>query len=255
MARALAALSIGPLEPSGRDGVLADVKTFSALGLHAAAAVTAIGETAMEANVVAAQIEAVLGSAGIDAVKLTCPEDATVLETIAGLLARHDVQMLVLDPAGATSGAAAIDVLKARLLPLALVVVPNIPEAQALTGLQIDSWEDMREAARAIAAIGPANVVIKGGKRAGVHVTDLLFDGSDYRDVTAQRVQPAAAPGAGTTFAAALAASLAKGETVQHSVAAAKAYVTKALQSTYDLGGTTATMHHFYRYWQPSAPW
>ena len=254
MARALAALTIGPLEPRGQDGVLADVMTFSALGLHATVVVTAIDEIAVEAALIAAQVEAVLGSVHVDAVALTCPEDATMLEAIAGLLVRHDVQMLVLDPAAAVFDARALEVIKARLLPLALVAVPNIPEAQALTGLPVETWEDMREAAHAIAAMGAANVVIKGGKRAGDHVTDLLFDGSDYRDVTAQRVQPPTAPGAGTTFAAALAASLAKGETVQHSVAAAKAYVTKALQDAYDLGGPAA-MHHFYRYWRPSAPW
>jgi hydroxymethylpyrimidine/phosphomethylpyrimidine kinase len=134
-----------------------------------------------------------------------------------------------------------------------LIAAPNVPEARALTGLRVETWEDMREAAHAIAAMGPANVVIKGGKRDGRQVTDLLYDGRDYRDYTAERVEPAGIAGAGTTFAAAIAATLAKGETVRHSVAAAKAYVTKALQSSYDLGGRPAP-HLFYRYWQPASP-
>ncbi len=146
----------------------------------------------------------------------------------------------------------ALEVLKARLLPLAYVAVPNVLEAQALTGQAIENWEDMREVAQAIAAMGAANVVIKGGKRDGDRVTEILFDGSDYRDYTAERVQLVRVRGAGTTFAAAVTAALAKGETVQHSIAAGKAYVTKALQDTYDLGGTPA-LHHFYRYWRPSA--
>jgi hydroxymethylpyrimidine/phosphomethylpyrimidine kinase len=201
---------------------------------------------------VASQLEAVLDSVRVDAVKLACPDDPQTLDAIAKTLARHDVQTLVLDPAGAPFDDAALAVLRARLLPLALVAVPNVIEAQSLTSMVIDSWEDMREAARAIAAMGPANVVIKGGKREGGRVTDLLFDGADYRDLTAERVQ-LDVPGAGTTFDAALAAMLARGEPVQHAAAAAKAYVTKALQGAYDLGGAPA-LHAFYRYWQPNAP-
>ena len=233
--------------------MLADVKAFSALGLHGAAAVTTIAEAKLPAETVTAQIEAVLGSTRVDAVKLTCPADAALLEAIAGVLVRYDVQMLVLDPEGAANDATARKALQARLLPLTLVAVPNMAEAGALTGLPVETWEDMREVARAIAAMGPANVVIKGGARAGDQVTDLLFDGADFRDFTAKRVELVSVPGAGTTFAAAVAATLAKGEPVQHSIAAAKAYVTKALQETYDIGADQA-VHHFYRYWRPSAP-
>ena len=252
MARPYTALTIGPLDPSGRAGVLADVRAFSALGLHGAAVVTAIGDTALGGAMVASQFEAVLGEIRVDAVKLACPDDAQTLEAIADSLVKHDLQTLVLDPAGAPFNDAAVAVLTARLLPLALVAVPNVIEAQALASMVIDSWEDMRDAARAIAALGPANVVIKGGKREGGRVTDLLFDGGDYRDYTAERVQ-LDVPGAGTTFDAALAATLAKGEPVQHAVAAAKAYVTKALQGAYDLGGASG-LHPFYRYWRPNAP-
>jgi hydroxymethylpyrimidine/phosphomethylpyrimidine kinase len=231
---------------------MADVRAFSALGLHGAAVVTAVGDTALGDAMVASQLEAVLSEIHVDAVKLTCPDDAQTLDAIADSLTRHDIQTLVLDPAGAPFDDAALAVLTARLLPLALVAVPNVFEAQSLASMVIDSWEDMRDAARAIAALGPANVVIKGGKRDGGRVTDLLFDGADYRDYTAERVE-LNVPGAGTTFDAALAATLAKGEIVQHAVAAAKAYVTKALQGTYDLGGVSG-LHAFYRYWRPNAP-
>ena len=253
MARALTALSIGPLDPSGRDGVLTDLKTFSALGLHGAAAITTFAETQVPAASVASQLRAVLGAIRVDVVKLTCPDDAALLDAIASSLLTYDVRNLVLDPAAAPLNPDALPVLKARLLPFALVVLPNIPEASALAQRKIDTWEEMREAALAIAALGPANVVIKGGKRAGNRVTDLLFDGTDYRDYTAERIDNTEILGSGTTFAAAVAATLAKGETVQHSVATAKAYVTKALQSAYELGDAPA-LHHFYRYWQPSAP-
>jgi hydroxymethylpyrimidine kinase/phosphomethylpyrimidine kinase len=228
------------------------VKSFSALGLHATAVVTAIGDTALDATTIGTQLDAVLGPVRVDVVKLTCPANAATLEVIAGAIARNDVQKLVLDPADSVDDADSLEVLKARLLPLTYVAIPNLTEAQTLTGRRIETWDDMRDAALAIAAMGPANVVIKGGKRDGQQATDILYDGADYRDYTAERVQLLDIRGAGTTFAAAVTATLAKGETVQHSIAAGKAYVTKALQSTYDLGGSPA-LHHFYRYWRPTA--
>ena len=252
MARALTALTIGPLDPRGQDGVLVDVKAFSALGLHAAAAVTTTGDGLIDAPALASQLSSVFGAIRVDAVKVVCPASAAHLEVIADALKRQDVQFVVLDPADAAQDPDTAALLKTRLLPLAYLATPNVPEAFALTGMQVESWDEMRDAARAIAAMGVANVVIKGGKHEGKLVTDLLFDGQDYRDYTAERVDMMDVRGAGTTFAAAVAATLAKGETIEHSVAAGKAYVTKALQSTYDLGGVRA-MHHFYRYWQPSA--
>jgi hydroxymethylpyrimidine/phosphomethylpyrimidine kinase len=253
MARALTALTIGPLEPAGRDGVLADARTFAALGLHGTVVITSIGGQTIGQDEVASQLHAVLGAVRVDVVKLNCPAEAPLLDTIALAFRRYEVAGYVLDPAGAALKAHTSGLLKAKLLPGASVLVANIPEAQALSGRVIDTWQDTREAAREIAALGPAAVVITGGKRAGSRVTDLLFDGTDYRDFTAERVEGPAVPGAGTTFAAALAATLAKVETVQHSVAAAKAYVTKTLQGAYDIGDATA-LHHFYRYWQPNAP-
>jgi hydroxymethylpyrimidine/phosphomethylpyrimidine kinase len=251
MAGALAALTIGPLDPGGIDGVLADLRTFSALGLHGAAVVTSAGEIELAAPAVAAQLEATFASMRVDAVKLTCPAHAAVLDTIATSLLEHEVANLVLDPAAAAYDAGALAVLKSRLLPVTRVFLPNVREAAAMTGMPVDTWEDMREAAVMLQALGPANVVIKGGKREGDHVTDLLFDGKDFRDLTAERTPLADVRGAGTTFAATVAAGLAKQETVQFAVASAKAYVTKALQSTYELGDAPA-LHHFYRYWRPS---
>jgi hydroxymethylpyrimidine kinase/phosphomethylpyrimidine kinase len=252
VARALTALTIGPLLPAGNDGVLADLRTFAALGLHGCAVVTTFAGTPVDPAGVAAQLDGVLDRVRVDIVKVTCPADADVLAAIALALQSHGNPRYVVDPAEACFAGPADEVLKAQLLPNAFAVLPNIVEAQALSGRVIDSWDDMRAAARAIAALGPANVVLKGGQREGNQVTDLLFDGADYRDYTAARVDEPAILGAGTTFVAALAASLAKGEPMQLAVAAAKAYVTKALRGAYDLGDGRS-LHHFYRYWQPSA--
>lgn len=251
MTRSLTALTIGPLVPDGRDGVIADLATFSSLGLHGTAAVTGTGDSSLGQENVVAQIEAVLISMRVDAVKLACPPDAALLNAIAEVLMRHDVVRLVLDPGAALADAEASRVVRTRLLPLALVAVPNLAEASRLASVDIDSWDDVRAAARAIAAMGAANVVVKGRSREGDQITDILFDGADFREYAAQRVHLAGVPGLGTTFGAAIAATLAKQETVHHSIAAAKAYVTKALQDTYELGGEPA-LHHFYRYWRPS---
>jgi hydroxymethylpyrimidine/phosphomethylpyrimidine kinase len=254
MTRALTALTIGPFDPRGRDGILADIKAFSALGLHGAAAITSTGLDLVATPDLAAQLASVLDTPALhlDAVKVVCPASADHIEVIADVLKHQDVRFLVVDPADAMDDTAALESLKARLLPLAYLAIPNVGEATTLSGQAIETWDDMRDAARTIAALGPAIVVIKGGKRAGKQVTDLLFDGQDYRDYTADRVELQDIRGTGTTFAAAITATLAKGETIQHSIAAGKAYVTKALQSRYATGGATA-MHHFYRYWQPSA--
>jgi hydroxymethylpyrimidine/phosphomethylpyrimidine kinase len=251
MARALTALSIGPLLPDGRDGLLADLKTYSALGLHGAAVATQVAGAGVGAEAAVAQLEAVLATVRVDAVKLATPADADLLAALAESLVARRPERFVLDPGAAVFDDESLRVLRARLLPLAAIAIMGQAEAQALTGLRVESWEDMREAARAVADLGAANVVVKGANQQEEgRMTDLLFDGSDYRDFTAERVDLVDVAGAGTTFAAAIAATLAKGETVAHSVASGKAYVTKALQSTYDLGGA-ASLHHFYRYWRP----
>jgi hydroxymethylpyrimidine kinase/phosphomethylpyrimidine kinase len=121
-----------------------------------------------------------------------------------------------------------------------------------LVGRQIRGWDQIQEAAREIHAMGVANVVIKGGHiEDDKMATDILFDGRGFRDYTAPRVATMSTHGTGCTFASAVAAMLAKGETVPLSVAGAKAYVTKALQSAYKLGHGHGPVHHFYRFWRP----
>ena len=115
----------------------------------------------------------------------------------------------------------------------------------------LTDWNDVREAAAEIAGFGAQNVVIMGGRRDGDVVADLLFDGKEYRDLATDRVPTSSTMGTGAAFSAAIAATLAKGESLPHSVAAAKAYVTKALQNAYPLGQGNGPPHHFYRSWRP----
>jgi hydroxymethylpyrimidine/phosphomethylpyrimidine kinase len=259
-------LTIAGSDSGGGAGIQADLKTFAALGVYGASAITAVtaqdtqhvyGVVEMEPSFVAQQIDAVLGDIGANAVKTGMLANAAIIEAVAGRLRHWGVLTLVVDPVMVAKGGDsllrddAVDALRQHLLPLATVVTPNLPEAEVLVGGKLSTWDDIREAAREIASWGAANVVIKGGHGEGDVVTDLLFDGSDFREYSASRVDTQSTHGTGCTFASAIAATLAKGETVEHSVMAAKAYVTKALQNAYPLGHGHGPVHHFYRYWRP----
>lgn len=259
------ALTIAGSDSGGGAGIQADLKTFSALGVYGASAITAITAQntqqvtdvlELPPGLVAAQIDAVVSDIGVDAVKTGMLASAAIIEAVAAKVREHALAPLVVDPVMvAKSGDRllredAIDALRTQLLPLATVVTPNVPEAEVLVGHTIASWEETREAAREIVALGAQAVVLKGGHREGP-ATDLFYDGVSFREYTAVRVETTSTHGTGCTFASAIAASLAKGSDLRPAVAAAKAYVTRALQSAYPLGHGHGPVHHFFRYWQP----
>jgi hydroxymethylpyrimidine/phosphomethylpyrimidine kinase len=264
---ALVALTIAGSDSGGGAGIQADLKTFSALGVYGASAITAVtaqdtqhvyGIVELEPAFVAQQIDAVAGDLGVDVAKTGMLSSAGIIEAVADRLRHWNVPLVVVDPVMVAKGGDrllredAVTALRTQLLPLATVVTPNLPEAEVLVGHSLSSWEDIRGAAEQIAGYGARNVVIKGGHGEGDVVTDLLFDGKDFREFSAKRVVTTSTHGTGCTFASALAATLVKGETMPLSVASAKAYVTKALQNAYPLGRGHGPVHHFYRYWRPT---
>lgn len=266
MPRAPIALTISSSDSSGGSGVQADVKTFSALGVYAATAITAAVAqdtrqtyrvVPMEAEFVTQQVESMLNDIGVDVVKTGWLVNVETVEAVAACLKSDPAAPIVVDPSiVAKDGSrllddAAVAALRERLLPLATVVTPNVAEAEVLTGHKLTDWSEVRDAAARIADFGAKNVVIMGGRREGHVVTDLLYDGKEYRDLATDRVPTTSTLGTGAAFSAAVAATLAKGESLPHSVAAAKAYVTKALQNAYPLGKGNGPPHHFYRYWRP----
>jgi hydroxymethylpyrimidine/phosphomethylpyrimidine kinase len=129
-----------------------------------------------------------------------------------------------------------------------MVITPNIPEAEILTGLGISSEAEMRKAAEAIHAMGARNVVVKGGHLDGP-ATDILFDGSAFESFTSERVPTRNTHGTGCTFASAIAAGLAKGQDVKMAVGAAKAYISEAIRQAYDIGHGHGPVHHFWKCW------
>ena len=257
------AMTIAGSDSGGGAGIQADLKAFSALGVYGASTLTAItaqntvAVTAVHeipTDVIAAQIEAVISDIGVDAVKTGMLSSSSIVEVVAAELERHRIKNLVVDPVMvAKSGDSllreeAVDSVRTRLVPLAALVTPNIPEAETLTGSRIQSDEGMREAARSIVAMGAGAVVIKGGHRDGP-ATDLLYDGVHFREFTSERFDTVNTHGTGCTFASAAAAGLAQGKSIAEAVAQAKEYVTEAIRNSYPLGQGHGPVHHFYGFW------
>ena len=255
------AMTIAGSDSGGGAGIQADLKTFAALGVYGASALTAItaqntvGVTAVHeipTDVITAQIDAVLDDIGADAVKTGMLSSSPIIECVSQAVQRHQVQRLVVDPVMvAKSGDSllredAIDSLRSLLLPLAAVVTPNIPEAEALTSRAITSPDDARVAAREIVNMGCRSVVVKGGHLDGP-ATDLFFDGVAFREFTSARIDTKNTHGTGCTFASAVAAGLAQGMTPVDAVALAKEYVTEAIRQSFPIGQGHGPLNHFWR--------
>jgi hydroxymethylpyrimidine/phosphomethylpyrimidine kinase len=255
-------LSIAGSDPSGGAGIQADLKTFAALGVYGMAAITALtaqntvavtGVHEVPAEFVAAQIDAVFADIVPDAVKTGMLSSAAIIHVVAEKARAFGFQNLVVDPVMvAKSGDRllqedAVRALREELIPLAFVVTPNLPEAAAIAGRAVETLADMREAARAIHALGATNVVVKGGHLAGDVVTDLLFDGERFQEFRGPRVATKNTHGTGCTFASAIACYLAQREPVPDAVRLAKAYVTGALEHAYDTGRGHGAVNHMWR--------
>lgn len=258
------ALTIAGSDSGGGAGIQADLKTFAALGVYGASVITAItaqntlGVSAVHevpTEIVARQLDAVMSDIGADAVKTGMLSSAAIIEAVAGGIRRHRIERLVVDPVMvATSGDRllqedAVESIRSALLPLALVVTPNIPEAEILSGRKIESETDMADAARLIGTMGPRYVVLKGGHLEGEPV-DLIYDGTSFERLVSPRVPTRHAHGTGCTFSAAIIARLAAGSPVPAAVASAKQYVYEALTHAYEIGAGQSPVHHFYRLWQ-----
>ncbi len=257
------ALTIAGSDSGGGAGIQADLKTFAALGVYGMSAITALtaqntravkGVHAVPPQFVGLQIDAVVEDIGVDAVKTGMLSSSAIIEVVAEKIKEHRLTPLVVDPVMvAKSGDALLEpaarnALIGSLLPLATVVTPNLPEAEVLCGFPITDMEGMRKAARAIRALGPACVVVKGGHLAGTDSsTDLFFDGERFEELSGTRVRTTNTHGTGCTFASAIAARLALGDDVRTAVQAAKRYVSALLAASADLriGHGHGPMNHF----------
>jgi hydroxymethylpyrimidine/phosphomethylpyrimidine kinase len=264
-------LTIAGSDPGGGAGIQADLKTFAAFGLYGASAITAVtvqstkgieALSPLAADLVTAQIEAVAGDLAIDATKVGMLATAAIVEAVAAAVEELDLPLVVLDPVLVSStGTRLLDddgvqALCEGLIPLARVVTPNVPEAEALTGKRIESMNDAREAARRLHAMGAKGVVITGGhwpaggsdtsEIPGRDVLDLVFDGRSFHETRVARVDSVHTHGTGCTYAAAVAASLALGRDLIDAAARAQQYVAGAIAHAPGIGHGRGPLDHFW---------
>jgi hydroxymethylpyrimidine/phosphomethylpyrimidine kinase len=254
-------LIIAGSDSSAGAGIQADLKTCAALGVYATTAITALtaqntmGVTAIHEappDFVAAQIEAVVTDIRPDAVKTGMLASAAIIEVVAAKIKEHALPFVVVDPVMvAKSGDRllredAVRALRDVLVPLADVVTPNIPEAEDLVGHPVRTDEEVRAAAREIQSLGARNVVVKGGHRSGDAAIDVLFDGRSFHEFASPRIDTKSTHGTGCTFASAIAAFLARQETVPEAVQHAKDYLTEALRRAEPIGHGHGPVNHFW---------
>lgn len=261
-------LSVAGSDPSGGAGIQADLKTFSALGCYGMAVLTALtaqntrGVTGVHIpppEFVGAQIDAIFADVRVDAVKIGMLASGAVVEVVADRLKRHGARNIVLDPVlVATSGASlgspdVIDAIKRYLFPLATVITPNIPEAVRLSGsTEPQDTAGLEQLARILHGQGAPAVLVKGGHLGGDYAEDVLFDGTDARVLRAGRVDTKNTHGTGCTLSSAIAAQLAKGQSLFEATASAKDYLTAALRAADQLqvGSGHGPVHHFHGLWR-----
>ena len=257
------ALTIAGSDSGGGAGIQADLKTFAACGVYGTSAVTAVtaqntrGVTAWEpisTELVIAQIEAVGDDLSPAAVKTGMLATAAIVEAVAAAIAALDLPNLVVDPVMIAKGGDrllrtdAVAAIKTELLKLAVVVTPNVPEAEVLSGLSIASLEDMRAAARRIRTLGPRVVVVKGGHLPqGDRIVDVVSTPDAEFELTGRRFETRHTHGTGCTFAAAIAAYLALGQPVEEALRSARAYLEGAIEHAPGLGGGHGPLNHFWR--------
>ncbi len=254
-------LTIAGSDPGGGAGIQADLKTFTALKVFGMSAVTAVtvqntlgvtGFLGLPPRLVSAQIEAVLGDIGADAVKIGMLADPVIIRAAAGRLKKFRVKNIVLDPVMfSKSGHAllaenAVGALIKELLRMALIVTPNAPEAEKLCGRPVRCAKTAREAAKAIHALGPGSVLIKGGHIEGPVCRDLLYDGREFREFRMRRLRTRNTHGTGCTLSAAIAAYIARGERVPEAVEKARAYLNGAIKHSFSLGCGRGPLNHFW---------
>jgi hydroxymethylpyrimidine/phosphomethylpyrimidine kinase len=263
------ALTVAGSDSGGGAGIQADLKAFSALGAFGASVITALTaqntREVREVNPVPlchirAQFETVLDDLAVDAVKTGMLDQPEVVREVAKMLEARGLRRLVVDPVMVSKGGApllqpaAVESLKEHLIPQALVLTPNLPEAAVLLGLdEADLLEDPQAACAELSKLGPRVVVLKGGHGTGGRSDDHVFDGQVYERLEAVRLDTLNTHGTGCTFSAAICARLAHGDEPLRAIRRAKAYLHEAIAGADDLGvgGGHGPVHHFHRWWKP----
>ncbi len=256
------ALTIAGSDSGGGAGIQADLKTFAAHGVFGTSAITAVTAQntlgvvcwqALPADLVTAQIEAVIGDIGADAVKIGMLATAAIVEAVAAAIQALDLPHVVVDPVMIAKGgdrlleADAVAAMQSELLPNAHVVTPNVPEAEVLSGISIRSVEDMRRAGERILRTGARVVLVKGGHLAGSDSIDVACTASETFEIRRPRIETRHTHGTGCTLSSAIAANLARGLPDREAIEAAREYLDGAIRHAPGLGAGHGPLHHFWR--------
>ncbi|OLZ66861.1 bifunctional hydroxymethylpyrimidine kinase/phosphomethylpyrimidine kinase [Streptomyces sp. IMTB 2501] len=258
-------VTVAGSDSGGGAGIQADLKTMLALGVHGMSVITAVtaqnslgvqGAWELPVEAVQAQYRSVVDDIGVQAVKTGMLASAELVEAVAELISGTDAPAVV-DPVGVSKhgdpllAASALESVRTKLLPAATVATPNLDEVAQLTGVHVESEDDLRRAAEAVLAYGPRWVLIKGGhlpadagREGGNQAVDLLTDGSGEHWLRAPRHDNRHTHGTGCTLASAIASGLAKGLTVPDAVTQAKEYVTGAIAAGFALGAGIGPVDH-----------
>jgi hydroxymethylpyrimidine/phosphomethylpyrimidine kinase len=252
-------LTIAGSDSGGGAGIQADLKTITVLGAYGMSVITALtaqntlgvqGVFDIPPEFVEKQFDSVLSDIGADAAKTGMLSSSAIIHAVARKIREYSISRLVVDPVMVAKGGAPLlredarESLIRELIPLAAVVTPNIPEAEALAGMSIGDVDAMKRAAKVIHGHGAAGVVVKGGHLAGAAV-DVLYDGKEFHEFTAERIDTRDTHGTGCTFSAAVAVGLARGLDVRMAVQKAKEYITVVIRHSLSIGGGHGPTNHF----------
>ncbi len=257
------AMTIAGSDSGGGAGIQADLKTFAALGVYGTSALTSVtaqnttdvsGVYDLPPDFIELQIETIATDIRVDAVKTGMLSSPEITHAVARAITKHGFEKVVVDPVMISKSGHALLAPHARktiaetVLPLALVVTPNLHEAEALAGFPVPDKKAMKEAARAIFDMGPENVVVKGG-HLDQSPCDILFDGRDFHEFNGLRYQTKNTHGTGCTFSSAITACLAQGQSVTDSVAHAKQFISQAIKHSFPIGHGHGPTHHFHAFY------
>ncbi|MEA1936411.1 MAG: bifunctional hydroxymethylpyrimidine kinase/phosphomethylpyrimidine kinase [Thermodesulfobacteriota bacterium] len=251
-------LTIAGSDSGGGAGIQADLKTITVLGGFGMSVITALtaqntlgvhGVHEVPEDFIEKQFDAVATDIGIDAAKTGMLATTQILKIIAKKIKEYEIEKLVVDPVMVAKGGVPLieeeaqNSLIKELIPLALVITPNIPEAEVLSKIKISSVDDMKKSAEIVYGLGAKNVVIKGGHLTGDAV-DILYDGKDFHEFTSERIDTLDTHGTGCTYSAAIATGLASGKTVFEAVKMAKEYITTAVRFSLRIGEGHGPTNH-----------
>ena len=251
-------LTVAGSDSGGGAGIQADLKTFSALGVYGMSVITAVtaqntcrvfGVEGLSPSMVSLQFEAVVSDIGVDSMKTGMLFNASIIQTVAEKIERSRIHHVVVDPVMvATSGDPLLEkqaerMMRDKMMPVATLVTPNLPEAEVLADMKIDSIDAIHKACLAIKDLGAQAVLIKGG-HGTEDAVDWLYDGTGFTSFSAKRIDSNNTHGTGCTYSAAIAANLGKGMRLEEAIQSAKQFVTLGIERAFSLGKGHGPLNH-----------